>query len=176
MQAIDQKIKPDPKAKKPLANLKRGDASLLELNNSAWRVVVNDDVTPQELDLHPTFFSALADEVREGDSVKALWNSGRYVAQYEIVNVQNGTVAARLAYACEGAPVMSAIGPKAMPAGYVIVKAKLEEGNGFVVVRESDGMRIMNSGGVPWKSYQDAYEQFPKLAMFRGEQSTRYVP
>lgn len=176
MQAIDSKERPDQKAKKPLSDLKRDDVSLYELNNNQWRVIVTDDnVTPRELHLHPTFFNMLAEEVREGDEIAAMWNNGKFIAKFVVVNVANGAVAAGLAYEVPGAPLMSVIGPKVFPAGYHIEKARLDEGRGFVVVRETDGMRIPASTGLPWKSHQAAWEEFPKSNMFQSAQATRYT-
>lgn len=178
MQAIQSKDKPDPKARKPLEPLPLDALALYDIGFVLWRVFVKGDVTPAELDMHPTYWNLLSgkDGVHEGSEINAIWNNGKYLAKYVIVNVANGVVAVRLAYEVEGAPLMSATGPRAFPSGYHIEKARLEEGHGFLVVRESDGMRILTSGGVPWKSYQEAFEQFPKLAMFRNEKTPDYLP
>lgn len=163
--------------KKALKPAMRGDGQLDELSSNRWKVFIRQDVEPSDLEMHPTFWNCFADEYREGDEVKGIWTNGRHHALYEIVNVQNGVVAARLAWVVAGAPLVSAVGPHAFPAGYHIARATPEEGlGGYVVVREKDGMRMMTSGGVPWKTHQAAYEQFPKMAMFRNDEATRYTP
>lgn len=165
----------DVRAKAEIPPLKRGDASLLEISANAWKVIVPRGVQPKELELHPTFWNLLSEDFREGDSIKALWMDRSWVAKYEVVSVNFGSVQVRLAYAVAGAPLVAAGSPKAFPAGYHIEKTGPQELQGFVVIRESDGFRIMN-GGQPWRTFQDAHEQFPKSAIFHTDHPTMRLP
>lgn len=162
-------------AKAEVKPLKRGDCALFEFSNNTWRVVVPAGVGAHEIDMHPTFWNALADEVREGDDIKAFAQDRAWVARFEVVDAIIGRAVVRLAYALEGAPRITAAGPKPFPVGYRIERTPPDEPDGYLVIRESDGLKIMDSG-MPWKSYQACYEAFLKNAIFQTDTPTKYVP
>lgn len=156
---------------------KRGNLDLREFSNNDFRHIVKASVTPRTLEMHPNYWNLLSEDLHEGDTIQAIWSDRSYIAHYVVVATNAGAVAVRLVYEVQGAPALSAIGgPASFPEGYRIEKTKPGENPGFVVVRESDGLRILNPGGVPWAKYQDAHEQFPKHAMFRSEDVTRRIP
>ncbi len=99
-----------------------------------------------------------------------------WIAKFVVVGTGSNSVCARLVYAVEGAPRLASAS-SSFPSGYHIERVKAGEPlDGYVVIRESDGLVIKTNGGVPWRTYQDAHEQFPKHAMFRSADVTRYLP
>lgn len=176
--AIDQKnLKPiaagtAPSAAKPeLKPLMRGDCALLEFSNNSWRVTVPAGVSPRDLDMHPTFWNALADEVREGDDVKAFAKDRAWVARFEVVDAVIGRAAVRLAYVLEGAPRLSVAGPKPIPDNHDIKRNGPDEPDGYTAFRVSDGVRMAIGS-----SWQECYEALLKHANFQTEKPTKYVP
>lgn len=163
-----------------LKPLRRGQAQLFEVTGNIWRVVIDQECTPQDLDASasPNFWSLLEDGergVQEGDEIKARWANGMHFASYTVVNAGPSVAAVRLNYAVKGSPIMTAEGG-GFPVGFHIEKARPDENNGrgFVAVRDSDGHRYLNSGAVPWKTEHDLRSEFPKNAMFRGPDTTIY--
>jgi hypothetical protein len=167
----------EPKAKTEIKPLRRGDAALFELSGNVWRVIINQDVTPEQLDGHPHFWNMLGDDVHEGDEIKGRWANGRHFAKYEVVNAGPGVVAARLCYAVEGMPIVTAMG-SGFPVGFHVERSRPDEneGRGHVAVRDSDGKRYYASTGLPWKTEHDVRSEFPRHSMFRNQETTRYVP
>lgn len=165
------------KADKPkLDPLKRGDAMLFEMASNRWNVTAPAGVTAQELDQHESFFNALFDDIREGDEIKVTAADRSWRAHFEVIAVNTGRVVAKLDRVIEGrAPLTGA--PKAFPAGYHIERTPPNDrrGDGYVVIRESDGHVILQSGA-PWRTYQEAHEEFLKSAIFRREDVTKYFP
>ncbi len=164
------------KAAKPeLKPLKRGDASLREIVNNVWTVWVEAGMSAAELDMHAVYWNGLSDDVRRGDSIEAGAKDGSWYADFKVVDANVGRVWARLKWAGEGAPRLSAAGePKPVPGGFHIERTKPGEPDGYIVIRESDGFKFMDSG-MPWKTYQECYEAFLKHAIFAGDQPTKYV-
>src|SRR5207302_9997701 len=108
-----------------LEPLKSGDVQLFEMGNNVWRCTVPAGVTPQQLDLHESYWSALADDLREGDEIKALAQDRAWIARFEVVDSVAGRVIVRLAQVIEGAPRLSAAGaPRPLPEGYRVERLK----------------------------------------------------
>ncbi len=166
---------PAPAAKAAIQPLKIGDSQIYEIGNNLHRINVEAGIAPEELDAHPEYFNTMAEFVSEGDEIIAFAKTRKWHARFAVVSVTAGSVIARLAYQVAGAPLSVAGAPKPFPAGYHIQRNAPGEPPGFVVIRERDGHCIQNSG-LPWVSYQEAYEQFLKSALFQNADKTRYLP
>lgn len=167
-----------PKADKPkLQPLKRGDAALYEMTCNRWTATAPAGTTPQELDQHETFFNALFDDIREGDEIKVTAADRSWRAHFEVIAVNTGRVVAKLDRVIEGRALLVGA-PKAFPEGYHIERTAPNDklGDGYVVIRNSDGQVILQSGGMPWRTYQEAHEEFLKSAIFQQPGATRYLP
>ena len=47
--------------------------------------------------------------------------------------------------------------------------------DGYVVIRDADG-HVITSSGRPWPSYQEAYSDFLRHAIFRSAKPVTYLP
>lgn len=173
MRAVSAGAVPAAGAKQELKPLKRGDCALFEFSNNVFRVVVQAGVSPRELDLHPTFWNALADEVREGDEIKAHAMDRAWIARFEVVDAIIGRAVVRLAYVIEGAPRISGVGPKPIPANHDIRRkvSRPHEPDGYEGFREADNV-VLSEGS----TYQECYENLLKHANFQSAAPTKYVP
>jgi len=149
---------------------------LFEFTNNVWLITAPAGIAPEQLDGHPSFWGML-DEVRPGDQVRAIAADRSWLATFDIVDAHVGQVCARLAYAVKGAPRLTAAAPKPVPAGYRIERCAPGDslGEGYIVIRESDGHRITNSGKA-WPDFQTAYSDFLQHAIFQTATPAKYFP
>ncbi|MBI3935537.1 MAG: hypothetical protein HY323_01035 [Betaproteobacteria bacterium] len=168
--------KPEAKAdaKPELQPLRRGDAALFEFTNNVWRIVAPVGVSAEQIDLHPTFFNLLGDELRMGDEVKVIARDRSWLAKFEILASGPGFVQAKLAYVMR-VPLQSVSTEKKLPDGWSIVATDPTEPPGFVCVHAADGKKILDSG-MPFLTHEDARRGLLDHAIFREETHTRYLP
>jgi len=169
--AIEQ---PAPKA--DIKPLPRGGARLFEFSSNVWSCTAPTGCKPEDLDAHPSFWNSLADEIREGDEIKTIAADRSWHACYVVTHSQPGSLIARLAYQVQGTRGLAAVGPKTLPAGYEI--RRTEPGDpmpGYYGIRVADGVRFLNSG-MPYESWQAAYEALLAHAIFRTDKPVQYLP
>ena len=170
---------PTAAAAKPAAPRKveigRGAVKLAELVGNRWFVVLPHEVRLEDVDGHPSAWSAVAQELRPFDDIRCVTHDRTALGDFIVLDCAAAFADVRMVRKLALPPRVDGAESR-IPDGYRIVRSEQSEPDGWVVVRVADGRRQMSTGGIPFKRREDAIRHLLDSPALRGPDGARYVP